>query len=47
LLNQKQPNKVTMQKPKPIINIEETQKIDKALLIQLAKLLERLPNMED
>jgi hypothetical protein len=36
-----------MQKPKALINIEETQKIDKALLIQLAKLLERLPNMED
>jgi hypothetical protein len=37
----------TMQKVKPITNIEETQKIDRALLIQLAKLLERLPNIED
>ncbi|MCW4024335.1 MAG: hypothetical protein NWF01_04780 [Candidatus Bathyarchaeota archaeon] len=41
------PQFITMQKAKPISNIEETQKIDKALLIQLAKLLERLPNIED
>jgi hypothetical protein len=36
-----------MQKVKPIPNIEENQKIDRALLIKLAKLLERLPNIED
>ena len=36
-----------MGRPKPLVNIEEEQKLDRALMERLAKVVAVLPNMED